>query len=226
MGQPADNNNSGGGDSVQALWRVPKWYPKMQPQILETLRLFHVELLKFNAKVNLIGRGTERDSDEAHFADSILGSEMILKHSKTQTFFDIGSGNGLPGVVLAIMDGSRKVILVESDARKAEFLKQIIHRLGLKNVEVKNTRFEQLPPGSVDAAISRGFANITKAVLAGNKAFHKDSMYYHMKGNTWSREIAEIPSQLCAVWTPELVGEYSLPDTQVRRAIVVTKKIT
>jgi hypothetical protein len=46
-----------------------------------------------------------------------------------------------------------------------------------------------------------------------------------MKTTTWSTEIAEIPSQLCAMWAPELVGEYSLPHAQARRAVVATKKI-
>jgi 16S rRNA (guanine527-N7)-methyltransferase len=197
----------------------------MPANMLETMRLFHVELLHFNAKVNLIGRGTERDADEAHMADSILGSEILLKHCTAKTIFDIGSGNGLPGIAIAIMDPTRTVKLVEKDARKSEFLKQIIFRLKLPNAQVMNVRLEDIPPGSIDAAVSRGFASISKALLIGNKAFHKESQYYHMKTTTWSTEIAEIPSQLCAIWAPELVGEYSLPHTQARRAVVATKKI-
>lgn len=223
MNQPSDGNTPA--PAVQALWRIPKWFPALSPQVLAQMKVFHAELLHFNTKVNLIGRGTERDSDETHFADSIFGSQLILKHSANKVFYDIGSGNGLPGIPMAILDPHRKIILIESDARKAEFLKQIIFRMKLSNIEVRNTRFEQLPPNSIDAAVSRGFASISKAILTGNRTFHKDSAYYHMKTNTWSREIAEIPSQLCAVWSPELVGEYALPDTQARRAVVVTKKI-
>jgi len=225
MGEPAEKKDGASTQALQALWRVPQWFPKLSPQILETMRLFHVELLHFNAKVNLIGRGTERDADEAHMADSIMGSELLLKHCKAQIIYDIGSGNGLPGIALAIMDPARKLKLVEKDARKSEFLKQIIFRLKLSNAEVLNVRLEEIAQGTIDAAVSRGFATISKALLIGNKAFHKDSMYYHFKTTTWSTEIAEIPSQLCAIWSPELVGEYSLPHAQARRAVVVTKKI-
>jgi 16S rRNA (guanine527-N7)-methyltransferase len=211
--------------AVHALWRVPQWFPKLPPSAIELLKMFHVELLHFNAKVNLIGRGTERESDEAHFADCIYGSQIVLEHSKASDFYDIGSGNGLPGIVLAILQPRAAVWLVEKDLRKCEFLKQMIFRLDLKNVQVVNRRFEELPRGSVDVAVSRGFASISKAILKGNKSFHKDSNYYHFKTGTWGREVAEIPSQVCAVWTPILVGEYALPVNQAQRAILLTKKI-
>ncbi len=211
--------------NVQAFWRVPKWFPHLSEETLHMLQLFHVELLHFNAKVNLIGRGTERESDEIHFADSILGAEIVLRHCNSKEIYDIGSGNGLPGVAIALLDPKKSVKLIEKDVRKAEFLKQIIFRLKISNVEVFNTKFEQLPVGKIDAAVSRGFASISKAVLLGNRAFHKGSMYYHFKTSTWAREIGEIPSQVCAVWAPELVGEYSLPAILARRAIVATRKL-
>jgi 16S rRNA (guanine527-N7)-methyltransferase len=220
-----EDPGSNSSPQVQALWRIPKWFPKLSPDMQETLKKFHAELLNFNAKINLIGRGTERDADEAHFADAISGSELLLKHSKAETIYDIGSGNGLPGIAMAILDLHRKLILVEVDERKGEFLKQVIHRLGLKNVSVKIERFEKLPESSIEAAVSRGFASISRTLLMGNKQMAPKSSYYHMKTNNWSREIAEMPSQLCAIWSPELVGEYSLPDTQARRAVVVTKKL-
>jgi 16S rRNA (guanine527-N7)-methyltransferase len=221
MGEPADS-----AVNVQALWRVPQWFKDLAAPKLELLSMFHVELVHFNSKVNLIGRGTEREADEVHFADSILGSQLILNSTQAKTLYDVGSGNGLPGLVIAILDPSRIIKLVESDARKAEFLKQMVFRLKLTNVEVLNIRFEQLGSGSIDVAFSRGFASVSKALLLGNKAFHKGSLYFHLKTNTWSREIAEIPSQLCSVWTPELIGEYSLPETRARRAVLVTKKLS
>ena len=208
----------------QALWRIPQWFPNLSTSTLDLLRLFHVELLHFNSKVNLIGRGTERESDEAHFADAIYGIQIVLEHSRALSFYDIGSGNGLPGVALAIIQPGCVVKLVERDTRKAEFLKQIVFRLQLANVEVLCGRFEDIKPKSIEIALSRGFASISKAILKNNKAFHEGSTYYHFKTNTWSREIAEIPSQVCAIWTPELVGEYSLPVNQARRAIIATRK--
>jgi hypothetical protein len=53
----------------------------------------------------------------------------------------------------------------------------------------------------------------------------KGSQIFHLKGNQWANEIAEMPVQLMSHWEPKLVGEYSLPVSQARHAIVVTDKL-
>lgn len=211
-------------DDGNALWRVPQWFGSLPPVMLEALRKYHAELLKFNVKVNLISRNTERDADEVHFADCILAFEALKKVDLGKQVYDIGSGNGLPGLVFAILDPTREYVLVEGDSRKAEFLKHIVHLLELKNVQIMNVRFETVQALSIQTGISRGFASISKTCLMSNKIFPVGGRFYHLKGTNWSTEIAEIPSQLISVWAPELVGEYSLPVSQARRAIVSTTK--
>ena len=188
------------------------------------LQTYHQELLKFNLKVNLISRNSEREADETHFADCLLASRLILKESPGNTIYDIGSGNGLPGLILAILSPDTTVMLVESDSRKSEFLKHMIHLLCLKNVNVMNVRLETLQAATIETAVSRGFASISKSVLAINRSFNSGGKFFHLKGSNWSTEIAELPSQLISIWTPSLVGEYSLPVSQVRRAIICTVK--
>jgi 16S rRNA (guanine527-N7)-methyltransferase len=213
-------------EADNALWRIKEWFPKMDPKLEESLHLYHSELIRFNGRLNLISRSTEREADENHFADSILAAELIAPLDLGKTCHDIGSGNGLPGLILAILRPDVKFFLVESDSRKSEFLKHMTFVLGLSNAEVLNVRLETLKASGVETGISRGFAALAKALLVVNRTFAKGGKFYHLKGNNWSREIADIPSQLMAVWTPELVGEYSLPVSQVRRAVVCTKKIS
>ncbi|MGZ6479878.1 MAG: 16S rRNA (guanine(527)-N(7))-methyltransferase RsmG [Bdellovibrionales bacterium] len=216
MGEAAKDGN--------ALWRVGEWIPGLPADQMERVKAFHAELLKFNAKVNLISKNTERESDELHFADCLLAGEIILKLPLPKRVFDIGSGNGFPGLIFPIMDPKREYVLVESDSRKCEFLKHTIAVLKLKNVSVLNVRFETLSTLGIEAAVSRGFASIAKTLLACNKVFAKGAQFIHLKGANWSSEIAELPSQLISVWQPELVGEYFLPVSQARRAIVSTQK--
>lgn len=213
-----------GSTDGNALWRIPSWFPEMLPTTLELLKAYHVELLKFNIKLNLISRNTEREADEMHFADCILASELLLKEKLGARVFDIGSGNGFPGIVLGILDAKREFVLVESDQRKCEFLKHAIHRLQMKNMSVMNVRLENLQGTIVECAISRGFASISKTLLGCNRIFGKTGSFFHLKGNNWSSEVAELPSQIISVWTPRLVGEYTLPVSQARRAIVATQK--
>ncbi len=114
---------------------------------------------------------------------------------------------------------------MESDARKAEFLKHMAFVLELKNCTIVNMRLEAIKSESINMAVSRAFATITKSVLAGNKLFKKGGAYFHFKGSNWSGEIAEMPSQLISMWRPELLGEYSLPVSQGRRAVIRTTRI-
>jgi 16S rRNA (guanine527-N7)-methyltransferase len=207
-----------------ALWRLPEWIKTLPADRMDLLKSYHAELLKFNAKVNLISKNTEREADELHFADCVLASEIVFKYDLPKKVFDIGSGNGFPGLVFGILDQSREYILVESDSRKVEFLKHAINVLKLKNVVALNVRFETLASMSIEAAVSRGFASIAKTLLFSNKIFEKDALFLHLKGSNWSSEIAGLPSQLISVWHPELLGEYSLPGSQSRRAIVITQK--
>lgn len=207
-----------------ALWRVSEWFPDVSAKHMALLKSYHAELLKFNVRVNLISKNTEREADEQHFADSLLAIEIMRKQPLRKRIFDIGSGNGFPGLILAILEPKIELVLVESDARKSEFLKHVISTLKLKNATVMNARFESLKSQEIEVALSRGFASIAKTLLMCNKVFESGARFFHLKGNNWSSEIAELPSQLISVWQPELLGEYTLPVSQARRAIVVTQK--
>lgn len=213
-----------GDDGVNALWRVPQWFPDLSPAVLENLKSYHVELLKFNGRLNLISRNTEREADEIHFADTIAASEVILGHTKAPKIYDMGSGNGFPGLVMAIMDPSRELNLIESDSRKCEFLKHMTHTLKLSKVSILNVRLETLKDQNIQVAVNRGFASISGTSLACNRVMSKGAVVYHLKGNSWANEIAEMPVQLISFWEPELLGEYSLPVSQARHAIVRTVK--
>ena len=224
-GSPPPAKKSAPDDSSNALWRVPQWFPDLAPETLEALKRYHVELLRFNGKLNLISRNTERDADETHFADSILAIRALPQLAAAAQVVDVGSGNGLPGLIFAILHPGRAIQLVESDVRKCEFLKHMVHLLALKGVQIANVRVETLLPlAAGTVGVSRGFASISKTCIMANKLFPVGGKFYHLKGNSWSSEIAEIPSQLISIWTPELVGEYTLPVSQVRRGLVCTTK--
>lgn len=166
-------------------------------------------------------------ADALHFSDSILASRLIQKDNPSaQELFDLGSGNGFPGIVYAILFPQTKVHLVESDTRKCEALKEIVKTLDLKNVNVVNKLIESLPPESVHFAITRGLASISKVILPMRKACPQGARLYHLKGEEWSMEVAQIPTQLCALWTPALVGNYKLPVGELQMSIVRTDRLS
>lgn len=207
------------------FWRIPQWFPKMAPEVEKALRTFHNELIAFNGRINLISNRTERHSDLIHFADCIMAGEALLAATNKRQIHDLGSGNGLPGLVIAALDRNRRVILVEKDARKCEFLKHASSRMGLSNITVHNDLVEDLEEGCVECAVSRGFAQIGKAILAARKACAPGAEYYHFKGDTWAKEIADIPPQVFGHWKPKLTSEYVLPEDSATLSLVCTVRI-
>lgn len=214
-----------GSEPIIVHWRIDQWFPDLSAEVRAKLKAYHAELLKFNKTINLIGVKTIPFADALHFADCIMAVRVINQSTKLQEIHDFGSGNGFPGVVLAIMNPETKVHLVDIDQRKAEFLKHIISVLELKNADVLIRNIETLPEGSVKCAISRGYAPISKAILVARKLIPTGGSYFHMKSEEWATEIADIPTQLCSYWQPGLLAEYKLPVGEVKFAVVKTEKI-
>lgn len=214
-----------GSDSITIHWRIDQWFPDLSPELRANLKKYHEELLKFNKTLSLVGVKTIPMADAIHFADSILASRLLQKDLKCDEVYDFGSGNGFPGIILAMMMPKIKFHLVDSDARKGEFLKHMSNLLGLKNTNVLIRAVESLPAGSIRCAVSRDFAPLSKAMLMTRKQFPVGGLYYHLKGEEWATEIADIPTQLCSYWQPSLLGEYKLPVGEVKFAVVKTEKI-
>ena len=205
-------------------WRIEEWFPTLSKEVLQSLKRFHSELIYFNGKMNLISKPTVQIADQVHFADCIMGSEIVLRNSSSSEIYDIGSGNGLPGLILALLSQERQVRLIERSEKKVEFLKICVSRLGLKNVEVKQCLFEDLPSSSLKCGISRGFASMIDTISHLEKLSPMGGKYYHFKSQKWLFEMESIPDSLKRVWVSKSIGEYSLPNDGPRRVIVLTKK--
>lgn len=209
---------------VDRKFRIAKWFPDLGDDKIAKLRAFHSELIFFNGRMNLISPKTEAEADEVHIADAILAARSIFSSCNEQTVYDLGSGNGVPGIVMAILEPKRKFFLVDADARKIEFMKHCVARLQLANCATIHGRLEDLDDGSVKCGVSRAMASISKMLLFARKATAPGSVLYHMKSDSWAREAAEIPSQVLAHWEPRLVSGYSLPETGVKLFVVMTQK--
>lgn len=97
---------------------------------------------------------------ERHILDSLRAAPLIS--AADRLVYDLGSGAGLPGIVLAIVHPGCRFVLVESRARKAAFLELAIERLGVPNAEPGLGRVEDLSAGA-DAATARAFAPLEKS---------------------------------------------------------------
>jgi len=153
----------------------------------------YVELLKkWNKKINLISQTTEADVWARHIIDSAQIISAANQRDLGAKWLDIGSGAGLPGLVVTILRDSLKcsaeITLVESDTRKCAFLSDICRRLDLK-VEVINQRIEALEPLGCDVLISRAFAPLNRLLTLAYPHLLPTSIAFLLKGERATQEI-------------------------------------
>lgn len=128
-------------------------------ETLERLEVYHSLLLKWQKAYNLVGAATLADAWRRHFLDSL----QILPHiDGVARTADLGSGAGFPGLALALVtDRIGRLSLVESNAKKCQFLREVIRRTGA-NAEVVENRIESLAPLGADLIFSRALAPLEK----------------------------------------------------------------
>ena len=206
-------------------WRIPDWFPELGLEAADRLRIYHAELLRFNRALNLISRSSEPSADEMHFADSFLALQGIPELAQAQTIHDLGSGNGHPGLVAAILYPQMSVNLVESDLRKAEFLKHVASRLKLTAVKLVTKRIEELSVGSVKVALARGLATVEKTCGLCAHAMSAGGSIYHLKSATWSVELEANDRSAKTLWVNSVHHEYKLPASGISRAVIQTLKL-
>lgn len=145
-------------------------------------------LRKWNRSINLVSASTLPDLWSRHIVDSLQLIPLIPPSVKT--ILDIGSGGGLPGLVLAIVLRERgaSVILVERDRRKSVFLEQVSRELDL-SVVVKREDINALPDQGVDLITARAVAPLRDLLdwSAPHLAPHGRCLF--LKGRQWQSEL-------------------------------------
>lgn len=143
-------------------------------------------LLKWNLRINLIGRSTETEVWERHILDS--AQVMSLITNKNLNICDLGSGAGLPGVVLRIL-GCNKVTLVEADQKKCVFLREVRRLLGLE-IDILDMRIEDIKGKQFDLIVSRAMASVEKILELSERLLMNGSRVILFKGEKYRDELS------------------------------------
>lgn len=131
----------------------------MDQQAQEKLEQYAKLLKKWQPKINLVSNGTLNNLWERHFIDSIQVSDYIATDAKK--LFDLGSGGGFPGMVLAILRPDINVSLIESDQKKCVFLKTVSRETNTA-VTIYNERIESVSCETVpDVITARALASLS-----------------------------------------------------------------
>ena len=156
--------------------------------ILNKLYEYKKILIKENESMNLIGRSTIDDFDERHLLDCIQIFKYLPHHEKS--LMDIGTGAGLPGIILSII-GCKNLHLVEKSPKKSLFLENCKLQLGL-NYHVHNKSITDISDLSVDCVTARAFASIEKIINMTKNIINKKTKFILLKGRSYLTELKSI----------------------------------
>jgi 16S rRNA (guanine527-N7)-methyltransferase len=153
----------------------------------------HAALLRaWNPKINLVSKQTLADLETRHFADS--AQLLALAPPDATTWADLGSGGGFPGLVIAILAAESHpalhVTLIESDQRKAVFLRTVAQRTGVP-VTVLADRIESVPPIGTDVLSARALAPLTTLLDHAHRHLASSGTALFPKGANWRAEVDE-----------------------------------
>jgi 16S rRNA (guanine527-N7)-methyltransferase len=196
-----------------------------QRQLLSYMALIQ----KWNKVYNLTALRQAQEILTHHLLDSLSAVSPLLGHiAKTKgdanagiELLDVGSGGGLPGVVIAICCPNIRVTCVDTVSKKAAFVQQVAASLRLSNLRGVHARVESLT-GPYDVVCSRAFASLPDFVSWSAAALSDGGVWMAMKGKLPEAEMAALPS-FAEVFHVE---QLQVPGLEADRCMVWMKKPT
>lgn len=173
-------------------------------ETLDRLQIYVDLLARWNSRINLVSAATLSDPWRRHVLDSAqLAADLA---DVSGPIADLGSGAGLPGMILAIL-GHPMVVLLESDQRKCAFLRAAARETGT-SVAIAEGRMETLTPAGAEAVTARACAPLTKLLDLAERHRRPAGRAVFLKGRSVEAEIAEARQS----WTFDLTQRRSLAD--------------
>ena len=199
----------------------------LRPELESGLRLFGLDtalatplldylalLARWNATYNLTAIRDPREMLVKHLLDSLAMQPFVRGLT---TLADLGTGPGLPGIPLAIATPTLVVTLVESNGKKARFLREVGRQLKLGNITVVESRIEAFrPDATFDAITARALATLPQILALGGHLPGLHGRLLAMKGADFEAEIAALP----AGWRVQAVHPLYVPGLSGQRHLV------
>ena len=152
---------------------------------INDIEYFLLSISEYNKHTNLVGKSSLVNVWDRHVADSLQLSQYII--DKQSKIIDLGTGAGLPGVLLSIM-GFHNVLMIDSVRKKTDFVKSIIKKLSLP-AKIQNKRIEKVSAGNQDVIVSRALAPLKNLLTYSLLHSKKNTTSLFLKGRSVNDEI-------------------------------------
>ncbi len=163
-------------------------------KLIKTTDIIEKKLEKFyelhlNCQINLTAIKEKEEFYLKHYFDSIYYFQQY--EAPQGSLADIGSGGGFPGIVLGIFFPELKITLIESIGKKCRFLEESAKALELKNIEVLNTRVENIKDRSFDIITARGVSTVKELLKNSYQISKQNTKWVMYKGEKLDEELKE-----------------------------------
>jgi 16S rRNA (guanine527-N7)-methyltransferase len=164
---------------------------------LDRLLAYLALLQRWNSTYNLTAVRDPAEMLTQHLADCLAVVGPLRGHlgaGSAKRLLDVGSGGGLPGIVLALLEPAWSVTCVDTVGKKAAFVRQVAVELGVRNLAAEHSRVEALQRPRFDLITSRAFASLADFVTLTRHLLVSGGVWAAMKGKMPEAELAALPS--------------------------------
>ena len=187
---------------------------KQREQLVKLVLLLH----KWNKAYNLTSVRDPMEMLVKHILDSLVVSPYLQGRS----FIDVGTGPGLPGLPLAIINPDKQLVLLDSLGKRISFIRNALRELELTNVTPVLSRVEEYQPDHLfDGVLSRAFASLKDMTDWCKHLPAENGLFYALKGQYHQDEVCE----LADVFALQQVIELNVPELVGERHLVLIKKL-
>jgi 16S rRNA (guanine527-N7)-methyltransferase len=169
------------------------------PAVLDRVLAYLALLVRWNATYNLTAVRDPQEMLTQHLADCLAVAGPLRRHlgaGAERRVLDVGSGGGLPGVVLAVLEPRWMVTCVDTVGKKAAFIRQAGVELGLRNLRAEHARVEALEVKPFDLITSRAFSSLADFVRLTRGLLAPGGVWAAMKGRQPQDEISALPPNI------------------------------
>jgi 16S rRNA (guanine527-N7)-methyltransferase len=202
---------------------------------INTLSAYVDEILFWNAKYKLVAVSNRDEIITRHILDSLAPLPILLESIKTfdrpVNIADAGSGNGMPGIPLAIFLPDCNVTLIERSGKRAGFLRNALVQCEADRIRSTDVQLDIIDKdihdvvGAFDIVVFRAFRVLPDVLRALGRITSADGILFAYKSRmeTIEEELAGVPEVLLMGWEQNIIS-YTVPHLELERRILILKK--